>query len=47
MINNNDRFIIDEYDNKTIESVVKNLAEIVSKYILYHLVACVKCLKEN
>ena len=33
MINNNDRFVIDGYDNKTIESVVKNLAEIVSKYI--------------
>ena len=33
MINNNDRFVIDGYDNKIIESVVKNLAEIVSKYI--------------
>ena len=33
MINNNDRFVIDGYDNKTIESVVKNLAETVSKYI--------------
>ena len=33
MINNNDRFVIDGYDNKTIESVVKNLAGIVSKYI--------------
>ena len=33
MINNNDRFVIDGYDNKIIESVVKNLAEIVSRYI--------------
>ena len=33
MINNNDRFVIDGYDNKIIESVVKNLAEIISKYI--------------
>ena len=35
MINNNDRFIIDEYnhDNKVVESVVKNLAEIISKYL--------------
>ena len=32
-INNNDRFVIDGYDNKTIESVVKNLVDIVSKYI--------------
>ena len=33
MINNNDRLENEEYDNKTIESVVKNLAEIISKYI--------------
>lgn len=33
MIGNNNRFVVEDYDNKTIKSVVTNLRNIVSGYV--------------